>query len=404
MTNSSQKTGAQEDDALSAQAGSVYHQQEPAPRQRYPARSGAQRSSRSSRRPAGVGHAILLSNIRTFTLVALFMVILTALAAYMTSRSWQNLQQRIRAEAQQRQPSPPSPQPKPETETGVLVDALPGRAGPHVRTELDVDAMRRAVFIQNRAEALMTAGNIPEAIQRFHDALDIWPHLTPVWTQLGRAYLETRQFNRAQIALKRAAESDPANPAILNDLGVTLLYQNRINQALELFETAGDIDSNYAEAHFNRALCHLARDDEEQAEDALNAFLRLRPNDARALKEKAYLQASRQEYEAAFDSLRHALTAEPDWAPLYVDLAATAALMGRTEEAIRFLGGAEALTSADAVSRVYQQPAFRKIRLTEAGQQFETALAEGARERRTTQEHEEPISTTHPMYSDYRED
>ena len=400
MTEKSTNESGPPDDASATHAGSVYHRQNPGPKpRRSPGRVGA--PTGSVKRAPNLGHAIMISNIRTFTLVALFMFALAALAVYFTSRSWQNLQERARAGTHEPRPASAPQRPPPESPTGVLMDApSDAPATPHVRTELDTDAMRRAIFMQKRGEGQLAAGNLAEAIARFRDALDIWPQLTQVWAQLGRAYLETQEFSRAQIALERAVESDPGNPAILNDLGVAMLYQNRIARAIELFETVTDIDPNYASAHFNRALCHLARDEEEQAEEALDAFLRLRPHDARALKEKAYLQASRREYQEALTSLRRALSSAPDWAPLYVDLAATTALMGRVDDAIRYLDRAEGLTSPGVVYRIYQQPAFREIRLTEPGRVFELNLAERARELLAAHEGEdELISLTQPMHS-----
>ncbi len=406
MREKSKDAARAADDASPTQAGSVYYRQAPEPKPRYTIRDNSSTSAPKTGRPKrspNLGHAILLSNIRTFTIVALFMFGLLSLAVYITGRAWQNHQSRVRAEGRARQQTPPpTDTARPETpEAGVLMGAPATEIPtPHVRTELDTEAMRRAVFMQKRAEAQLAAGNLQEAIARFRDALDIWPHLTQVWAQLGRAYLETREFSRAQIALERAAENDPGNASILNDLGVALLYQNRIDQAMELFETVTDIDPNYASAHFNRALCYLARNDDEHAEQALNAYLRLRPNDARALKEKAYLQASRREYEEAMSNLQRALSDAPDWAPLYIDLAATAALMGRIDESIRYLDRAEALTSPGAVYRIYQQPAFREVRLTEPGRLFEQSLAERARELLAAHEpEEEPTEATSPMHS-----
>ena len=391
------------DDATATAAGSVYYRQDPEPKPRYTRRTETPRAQAGpAKRPAHLGHAILLSNIRTFTLVTLFMVILAGLAAYITTRTWQSRQEQARSESPRAQPeTPPTPEPRAPGATGVFMDEPDtDETEPHVRTELDTEAMRRAIFMQQRAESLLEAGDVDEAIRRFRDALDIWPQLTRVWAKLGGAYLETGEFQRAQIALERAAENDPGNPSILNDLGVALLYQNRITQAIELFETVTDMDPQYASAHFNRALCYLAQDDDENAEEALDAFLRLRPNDARALKEKAYLQASRRDYQEALEHLRRALSSAPDWPSLYVDLAATTALMGRADEAINYLDRAEAFTSPSFVYRVYQQPAFREIRLTEAGRSFEERLAERAREMLAAQEtEEEPISLTRPMHS-----
>lgn len=393
------------DDASAPLAGSVYYRQRPPPRKRYtPSQSPSKGPSRSGppRRTSNLGHAIMLSNIRTFSIMAVFMFALLGFAVYITGRMWRAHQERVEVDAPATtRPPAPSPGPaRPELrDVGVLMD-VPQQPAAQVRSELDTDAMRRAVFMQKRAEALVASGNYAEAIARFQDALEIWPYLTQVWTQLGRVYLHTRDYRRAQIALERAVESDPGNAELLNDLGVALLFQNRIDQAMDVFDTVTDLVPSFAPAHFNRALTFLAQDDVPQAERSLDAFLRLKPNDPQALKEKAFLVAQRGEYREALDLLRHAITYAPDWAPLYVDAAAAAALLGRVDEAIRHLDQAEAFTSPDLIYRVYQQPAFRDIRRSEPGRLFEQNLAERARELMDLQGGtEQPVSLTLPMTS-----
>lgn len=415
----------------SVDAGSVYHRPEPKPRLRDSTRRDMRKNTTgSSRRSIGGERAVLLSSIRTFTLVTLLLLMLAALTAYMIRWSWRTLDRRMQDRVGEPRPSTASPRrsapapgeriqmqvreqetpPRslrafPEATTGFPVGAPPEGVPPQFQAELDMEVIRRAVYLQKRAEALLADGNPAEAIERLHDALDIWPHFMPAWTQLGQAYLAMGQFARARIALERAAESDPSNPAIWNDLGVVLFYQNRMRDALEIFEMVADLEPNYPEAHFNRALCYLVRNDTERVEAALDAFLRMRPDDAHALRKKAYLQAGRQDYQAAYNSLQRALTTAPDWPPLYLDLAATAALLGRLQEAIRFLDEAKSLTSPDAVYQVYQQPAFQEIRFTEEGQRFQRELAERAREWLATREDGEdaPAFFALPMQSIYRD-
>jgi len=330
----------------------------------------------------------MLANIRTFGLVALFMGGLLALASVLTTRIWKSHQSEVAAEelfATRRTERPTLGLPDSRVSLspvplGAAETRWSDRPMPNVRSELDTDAMRRAIFMQKRAEELLLEGRHEEAIARFQDALDIWPQLTQVWSQLGQVYLGIRDYARARIALERAVENDPGNPAVLNDLGVAFLYLNRLDQALEIFMTVNDIDPRFARAHFNRALAYMAQNDADAADAALDAFLRLQPQNAQALKEKAYLQASRRDYEGAMETLRRALVSEPDWAPLHIDLAATAALLGRVDEAIRHLDRVEVFTTPSVAYQIFQQPAFREIRLTEAGRAFEQQLAERARE------------------------
>jgi tetratricopeptide (TPR) repeat protein len=371
-------------------AGSVYHREKPQPKRRSPGRRGPPSSTPSKRRGPNLGHAIMVSNIRTFTLVAVVMFGLLALALTITGRVWQARQERVETGEVSLPPRTPRAldtesirqlaSGEPTTPDLVRAAAESGSPQAFVRAELDTEAMRRAVFMQKQGEVAVEQGDYTEAINRFHDALDIWPRLTQVWSQLGQVYLAVQDYPRARIALERAVENDPGNPELLNDLGVALLYLNQLEEALQLFETVNDIDADFDQAYFNRSLVLLAREDAEAAEVALDAFLRLAPTDARGLKEKAFLQASRREYGLAMETLRQALASRPDWAALHIDLAATAALMGRVEEALNALDKAEAFTSPSTVYQLYQEPAFREIRLTEAGRAFESQLAARARE------------------------
>lgn len=406
MAKSSPEPTDLPEDQTSAQPGSVYYQQKSAPRKRYtPSQrqtEPAPKKTKTRQTSGNLGHAILQANIRTFSLVALFMFGLMGFAVYITGKMWARQQSKVEltGPAISRSAPPSSIAPDVAPLMGVMLEGSRDPVKPNVRTELDTDAMRKAISMSKRAEVLASSGNLKEAIDRYQDALEIWPYLTQVWAQLGRIYLETRDYGRAQIALERAVENDPANAKVLNDLGVALLYQNRVDRALEIFDTVNAIDSNFAPAHFNRALCYLSKDDTESAERALDQFLRQQPNDPRALKERAYLLANAGDYQQALAHLRTAMSSTPDWAPLYFDAAACAALLGRVDDAIRYLDKAEGLTTPGVVYRMYQQPAFREIRLTEAGRLFEENLAERGREMLAIQpEGEEPVAATEPIYS-----
>ncbi len=367
------------EDKQAALAGSVYLRQVSGIKQRTPTSANAGRKTtrdKAGRRSGTLHHAILISHIRTFALVVMVMFGLLFLSIYITGQVWQ----RHMARARQVQ-SPPPPPTEPAPGLGVMVDEqTDGAGGARVRTELDTDAMRRAILMQRRASALLTVGNIEEALVRLKEALEIWPHLTQGWSELGQIYLQLGDYSRAEVALERALETDPGNAEWLNDLGVALLYQNRIAQARDLFNTILDLNPDFAPAHFNLSLCYFAQGNEARAEEELDRFLRLQPDNPQALKEKAYLVASRGDYGGALTHLQKAIQVAPDWASLYVDAAAVTALMGRIDEVIRYLDRLEDLTAPDVVYRLLQQPAFRSIRLTEIARQFEATLAERARE------------------------
>ncbi|MBN1268022.1 MAG: tetratricopeptide repeat protein [Kiritimatiellae bacterium] len=367
------KRDTPDDVSSTSQPGYLYHQQVPDTRPRGP--RGPQRPRPRPPKHHNLAHQALVTNIRTFSVAAAFMFLLLLLAFHISRKSWSRKETRMTAGAATALTGrPPRTHPLDEIEAGPLAAPESIR-----RSELDTEAMRKAVFLARRGDTFEAEGDYTEAIAQYREALDVWPHLTAVWAQLGRTYLRVGDHARAQIALERAVANDPANPETLNDLGVACLYRNMIDRAQDLFEAAVEIEPQFADSYFNTALCHLAAGRRAEADAAIDRYLRLRPGDPRALKEKAYLDASSGDYAEAIKALELALAEAPDWAPLHFDAAATSALMGRVREALAHLERGEALTSPAVAYRVYLQPAFKEVRLSEAGHLFEAGLADRAR-------------------------
>jgi tetratricopeptide (TPR) repeat protein len=245
---------------------------------------------------------------------------------------------------------------------------------------LDTSAIRKAVFLARRGQKQALAGDLTSAVALYAEALEVWPHLSQVWADLGQAYLRQGEYNRAQVALSKSVEQDPANPQLLNDLGVAHLYLGEHEQAAELFRVATEIDENFVDAYFNLGLCSLATGDRASAREEFAEFLLMKPGDARALKELAYLDAAEGKYKQARAQLERAIEDRPDWPILYYDAAAASALIGEMEQTFHYLDRGAELTGPAAAYKVYLQPAFKEMRLTELGEEFEKNLAAQARE------------------------
>lgn len=363
-------------------SGYLYHKQRPEPRRRRPPPTGPARGSSRKPESTNLAKETFRANIKTFAVGLVCMLIVLFLAVFISRKTWEMRQSRATEQVLQPDPSRRS--------TGSTGYRRPGRDAyleeepdrqPRAQhqTELNTESMRKAVFLSKRAQALAETGKLEQAIERYREALNIWPYLTEGWANLGQLYLESNDPGRAQLALERAAENSPGSPEILNDLAVAHLLQNNLADALDLLDAAQEINPSYAPLYFNKALCHLGENDRESAVRAIDHYLRLRPRDPKALKERAYLYAEEGQYEEAMQTLKRALSVAPDWPPLYFDAAATAALLGRIDDALEYLEKSEVLTSPGHVYQIYQQPAFREIRLTELGEMFEQNLAERAR-------------------------
>lgn len=321
----------------------------------------------------------LLRNLRIFGLVFAGMILLMVVSIVALRIIWSVRDRELAAPKRAEKLVAPEPARRAMPASGR--EAATGEVARAAAPELDTERIRRAVFLARHAQALEESGSLQEAITRYREALEVWPHLSAVWGQLGRAHLKAREYVKAQLALEKAVQGSPATAELMNDLGAALLFQGQIQRAINLFDAAAEIDPDFAPSQFNLALCHLARNDRVAARASLQKFLRLRPNDARALRELAFLDALEGQHETALRSLDRALVEAPDWPLLYFDYAAVCALMGRMDQAIAFLQKAEPLSSPRAVYQIYREPAFREIRLTELGKEFEHDLAQRARSR-----------------------
>jgi Flp pilus assembly protein TadD len=323
----------------------------------------------------------LIANTRKFVFFAVGMVVLLFLSIKALTIVWQAKDRAMTgtqpaAPAKSVLPSNPAPRAQDKPSKQENVESAENAQG----DGLKIESMKKAAYLARLGKSLEQSSQYEEAIARYKEALDLWPYLNQVWGQLGRLYLQIKDYDRAEIALSKAVENNPGSAEPLNDLGVTYLYQGKVDKAIKLFETATEIDVNYPPGFFNVALCHLAKKDRNGARTALERYLKLKPSDARALREMAFLDASGGNYPVAMKTLEKALSEAPDWPLLYFDAAATSALLGRADGAIKYLEKVEPLTSPAAVYRIYQEPAFREVRLTEIGKLFEKELAERARD------------------------
>ncbi|HOW96616.1 MAG TPA: tetratricopeptide repeat protein [Kiritimatiellia bacterium] len=248
----------------------------------------------------------------------------------------------------------------------------------------DAELANEATLLARRGDLLQSAGQYVQAAEMYSEALRLWPDLNSARGELGRLNLRQREYNKALIVLQSAIGTEPDSPALLNDLAVAYFYQNRAAKAAELLEAALQYDPQFAPAHFNRALCFLLQSDAAAAAAELERYLAQAPGDPKALKEQAFLEASRSRYAEAYAIQAGALQKKPDWIPLIMDAAAVAALMGDMDKARAHLEHAAAKAPPSVVLQSFRGPAFAELRKTDAGRAFESELEKKDRARQLT--------------------
>jgi len=358
--------------------GNVYHKEQKSPRLQRTKKprleSGlAVQAPRKQERDNPYRQAFLMSLRRFFIAAAIMGVFLFAVMSVLRSMDERYAMQFV---------------PPVDEKVATVEDVLPSQSvarvtGSGTQTEedavapppeLDNDAVRKAAFLARRGKTLEAAGSFDEAIARYRESLELWPYQPQIWAQLGRLYLRTGDYLKAQSALERAALDNPAAPEVLNDLGVAYLQRGSVDEALKNFTAYAAHNPAFAPTYFNLSLCYLAKRNLPKAREAIAKYLELKPDDPRALRQAAFIDASTNNLSTAIAEIEKAITLSPDWVLLYLDAAATSALMGRTNETLAYLAQAETKTAPGVVQRYLQQPAFDGLRVSDAGKSFEEDL------------------------------
>ena len=126
--------------------------------------------------------------------------------------------------------------------------------------------MRKAVSAEPRewtahfglASALRGQGRIEEAAKAFEQALELSPGNVNCLTQLSECMLAQKEPVRAETYARRALEQDESVPFSWSNVGVTLIAQERFDEATAAFEHAGRLEEQGAgisDANFNLAMC-----------------------------------------------------------------------------------------------------------------------------------------------------
>jgi tetratricopeptide (TPR) repeat protein len=203
------------------------------------------------------------------------------------------------------------------------------------RQALNVDP-RNAQLHYSLGLALEKQGRLQEASGCFQQALLCRPDYPEAYQALGAC------FQRAVAAPQPAAPAPapPVSPkpamtaAVYNDLGVPVLDEGRVEEALHYFMKALDLDPNFPPAHNNAAAVHLAQGKLDEAAAHFEHALRFRPDDAQmhCNVSQAYFRLGRSD--DALASCHEALRLNPLLAEAYVNRGSALEAKGQFEDVL----------------------------------------------------------------------
>ena len=178
-------------------------------------------------------------------------------------------------------------------------------------------------------------------------ALELDPSLAEAHASRGLAYLISNDFDAAEAEFEKALELNPRLFEAHYYFARTRFHQGRLEEAIELFKTAGEMDPTDYQSRCLRVqvLRGLGRDEESVAEAAeaiqvIENNLKWNPDDARAYHLGAGTLVVLGDTERAKRWLHRAIEIDPDDPVVLYNVACNLATIGDLEGAIEYLDNA----------------------------------------------------------------
>lgn len=151
-----------------------------------------------------------------------------------------------------------------------------------------------------------------QAVESFEQAIAISPNDEAALEWRIRSLRFLRRFEEAERAVQEALERQPQSATLLNQRGWLHYDQKQYEEAVAAFTATLERDPADASAHEGKAasLRLLRRFDE--AEEALEGALALRPDSVPLLNQRGWLHYDQKDYEAAVTLFEHAIALDED--------------------------------------------------------------------------------------------
>jgi len=127
-------------------------------------------------------------------------------------------------------------------------------------------------------KALLDEKNVDEGRKHIEKAISIYPNFLEAQLLLGTAFMETRDWRKAEVALRRVIEINPKTAQPYFALGEVYRQQTRYQDAEKVLLEGLKLDDRAWQAHFTLGRVYLALNDLAKAGAAAGHALQLKPD------------------------------------------------------------------------------------------------------------------------------
>lgn len=133
-----------------------------------------------------------------------------------------------------------------------------------------------------QAVTLLKEENYPDAIRMLKTVTAKTDKFSGPFIDLGIAYAQTKEYEKAEASLKKALVIHPMHPAALNELGIVYRETGKYHEARKVYEKLLRTYPGYMPAHKNLGvLCDIYLQDLDCALTQYETYLKAMPDDKR---------------------------------------------------------------------------------------------------------------------------
>jgi len=203
---------------------------------------------------------------------------------------------------------------------GSLAQSLGLGAGKSATAKNSVKSSVEIVDGMAKAEALMQAHMLPQAMAQWKHVLSLDSTIAEAHEKLGRAALSSGNIFLAIQELKQAAQLEPRKAAIHSSLGMCYQYRNKNKEAIEEFNKALAIEPKDALSAFNLGNAYAALGQNKDARRVYQQAIQIKPEMAVAHNNLATVLSMDGQYEQAIEQFAYTLSLAPNMASAHYGL------------------------------------------------------------------------------------
>jgi tetratricopeptide (TPR) repeat protein len=212
------------------------------------------------------------------------------------------------------------------------------KAEPRLQTWVELHPQDRD-FLLALAEGYSQGGNSARAQALIESLLARDPHDGGALCLRARRRMQQKQISQALADLETALSAAPnavyaPNARLMQ--AICLLDLGRFEEALQLFQQCRAEDPDNPKAIYGVGRCARFLNRPEEAEEAFQAVLHLRPDHLESLLQVAYLQEEQSKLAEALATLREAEKLDPYWYEVPFRMAKILTALGQGDEAGRY--------------------------------------------------------------------